>query len=75
MLLAVGRDEGDGRRTLFVGLEEENVVRLRNDMPIKQSLDDLAGCPLEGWTLVVLGPEDTERFVARFGPEVDRDGG
>jgi hypothetical protein len=65
MLLAASTREG-GRRVLIVGLQRENVERLLNDMPIEKDLG-VEGVPgLEGWTLYVLGPEDTARFVAQL---------
>jgi hypothetical protein len=63
MLLASNTAK-DGRKALIVGLEQENIKRLLNDMPIEKPLDDVPG--LEGWTLYVLGPEDMERFVAQM---------
>jgi hypothetical protein len=51
-----------GRRLLIVGLQDENLYRLRNDEPIYRSLDDVPG--LEEWDLSILGPEDMERFIA-----------
>lgn len=44
----------------------KNVDRLLNDMPIERSLDEVDGLG-EGWTVYVLGPEDTARFIARVG--------
>lgn len=53
-------------KKIILGLEQENVDRLLNDMPIERSLDEVDGLG-EGWTVYVLGPEDTARFIARVG--------
>lgn len=65
MLVAVD----DTNKKLIVGLQQENIDRLLNDMPIESHLSRYDGMPLElqGWTLYVLGPEDLARFVARYG--------
>lgn len=73
MILAVLTDPRTGRRSLVVGLEATNIERLKNDMPIRKQLDDKDGGGfhtdgLEGWDLVVLGPEDSARFLARARP-------
>lgn len=68
MLIAAG---GEGNeKTLFIGLHQENVDKLLNDMPIRKPLKDPpAQVPgLEEWTIVIMGPEDTARFVAHFMP-------
>ena len=70
--MLVAATEKDGRRQLILGLEAENVTRLLNDQPIMkrldgQSTDDTEGIEvpgLEDWDVVILGPEDTIRFVA-----------
>jgi hypothetical protein len=58
-----------GRHRLLIGLDEENIRRLRNDMPILRPLDEVPG--LEGWDLVVVGPEDMVRLLAAAGHQVD----
>lgn len=73
MILAVLTSQETGRRALVVGLEAINVERLLNDMPIRKQLDDKDANGfhtdgLEGWDLVVLGPEDSARFLARARP-------
>lgn len=54
----------DGRRVLVLGLEEENVRRLRNDEPIYKDLRGTEVEGLEDWDVTILGPEDTARFIA-----------
>lgn len=75
MLIAASKGK-DGRKLLLIGLERENIERLLNDMPILKTLDgttdvDTEPGPLieglEGWSLVIMGPEDMARFVAHFG--------
>lgn len=65
----------DGRRLLVIGLEQENIEKLLNDMPILKTLDgttDEETEPgpaiegLDGWSLVIMGPEDMARFIAHF---------
>lgn len=65
MLVAVD----DVNKKLIVGLQQENIDRLLDDMPIEKPLGGYEGMPpeLEPWTLFILGPEDLARFVARFG--------
>jgi hypothetical protein len=67
MLVAAGSNERDGKKMLFVGLQEENLRELRSDRPIEKQLEEIPG--LEGWVLYIFGPEDTARFVAQFGPK------
>jgi hypothetical protein len=57
------------RKTLIIGLEQENIKRLLNDQPIRKdfSVDIPPGSGLEDWDLVILGPEDLVRFVAHYG--------
>jgi hypothetical protein len=56
------------RKVLIIGLQQENISRLLNDQPIRKDLA-VEGVPgLEDWDVYVLGPEDTARFVAQFGP-------
>jgi hypothetical protein len=67
VLIAV--DEQNKR--LIVGLHADNVERLRNDQPIEKKLGETPGLreaapELAEWTLFILGPEDLERFVARY---------
>jgi hypothetical protein len=59
----------NANKKLIVGLMQENVDRLLDDMPIEKRLGEYDGMPpeLREWTLYVLGPEDLARFVARFG--------
>jgi hypothetical protein len=56
------------RKTLIIGLEQENIKRLLNDQPIHKdfSVDVPPGSGLEEWDLIILGPEDLVRFVAHF---------
>lgn len=73
MLIAATTETG-GRRRLIIGLMQENVDALLNDQPILkrldgESTDETEGVlveGLEGWDLIVLGPEDVARFVARY---------
>lgn len=60
------------RRSLIIGLSDLNLYHLRNDEPIKRPLDgdgqDGPTIPgLDGWDLIILGPEDMARFVAAMG--------
>jgi hypothetical protein len=66
MLLASSTGK-DGRKLLIVGLQQENITRLLDDMPIRKSLDIVSG--LEDWDLFVLGPEDLVRFAAQVAEE------
>lgn len=69
-MLIAATSKKNGRKLLVIGLEEENVKRLRNDEPIYKSLNDDPHVPgLAEWDLTILGPEDTARFVARFQEE------
>lgn len=69
MLIATAPSKGGGW-TLIVGLEAENMRRLADDRPIQRDLGELIPA-LVGWTLVVLGPEDTERLKALHPREGD----
>jgi hypothetical protein len=75
MLIAVLSDiDPNGRKRLVIGLEEENVKNLLDDFPIEKALDAnprIAG--LEAWTVYILGPEDTARFIATYGSDVQVD--
>jgi hypothetical protein len=64
MLLAASIEEG-GRRVLILGLQRENIERLLNDQPIEKDLGAEGVPGLEEWTVYLLGPEDTARFVAQ----------
>lgn len=66
MLIAVLHEQ-DGRKVLVIGLMEENIARLKDDMPIYKALDEVVP-ELPGWDLSLLGPEDLQRFVARYQP-------
>jgi hypothetical protein len=68
MLIAVD----DTNKKLILGLMEENIDRLVNDMPIEKPLAREDGMPAElaPWTVYILGPEDTTRFMSHFGVEV-----
>lgn len=67
MLIAASLKEE--RKVLFLGLQAENIDRLLNDEPIRKDLG-VEGVPgLEEWTVVLMGPEDTVRFVAHFNPD------
>lgn len=66
-MLIAASVEGD-RKVLFLGLQEENVKRLLDDMPIEKDLG-VEGVPgLEEWKVYIFGPEDTARFLAHFAP-------
>lgn len=74
MIIAVGRNHETNRSTLYIGLQAENMVRLMNDEPIQKRLDGSAfeGMQVDGlesWDLVIMGPEDTVRFVAAHRPD------
>jgi hypothetical protein len=64
MLIAV--DEHN--KKLILGLHDDNIALLKNDRPIMKYLGDEDGMPVElaDWSVVILGPEDVERFVAHF---------
>ena len=71
----------DGRRLLVLGLDAENMARLSNDEPIYKRLDGADGPDgtegvlvegLESWDVTIIGPEDLERFVARYAPAAER---
>ena len=62
MLIAQISQE-DGSKLLLLGLMEENVKRLLDDRPILKQLE----AELEGWSVCIMGPEDTARFIARVG--------
>lgn len=65
--MLIAATERNGRKLLVIGLQSENVRRLLNDEPIYKSLADDVPVPgLEEWDVTILGPEDTERFVAHF---------
>lgn len=64
MLVAVSHNKS-GRKTLILGLAEENLKLLKNDQPITKDLGEIE--ELKGWDLVILGPEDMVRFVAHYG--------
>ena len=66
MLLASTRTK-DGKFRLVIGLQEENIERLKNDQPIMKDLGEEGIEELENWELAILGPEDTVRFIAHFG--------
>jgi len=65
MLIAASIQEG--KKILFLGLQQENIDRLLNDMPIEKQLGDEGVPGLEEWTVYIFGPEDTARFVAEYG--------
>jgi hypothetical protein len=65
MLIAAGRT--NGQPTLFIGLDEENLRLLRDDRPIDKDLGAIVP-ELASWRLVILGPEDMARFIARVKP-------
>lgn len=76
MLIAASYESESGRKLLIVGLSKTNIERLVNDQPILKHLDgsddeETTGVRVEGleeWDLVILGPEDTPRFVAATRP-------
>lgn len=67
MILSMLQDDTTGRKILLIGLHQENIDRLKNDEPIHKPLDDPneQGSILDGWDLMIIGPEDLERFVAQ----------
>lgn len=65
-MLIAASIEGD-KKVLFLGLQQENIERLLNDMPIEKDLGEEGVPGLEGWKVYIFGPEDTARFVAEFG--------
>lgn len=66
MLIAI--TEQEGKKILVLGLQADNIVKLKNDEPIFKDLSTDPPVPgLEEWTICVLGPEDTVRFLARYG--------
>jgi hypothetical protein len=72
-MIAASRTK-EGRLVLIIGLDDLNVTRLRDDRPIHKHLDgsgpdDTRVPGLEQWDLIIMGPEDTARFVATFGVE------
>lgn len=62
-MLIAAMTKGD-RKVLVLGLDDENMRRLRNDEPIYKDLRDPGVQGLEEWDLTILGPEDMARFVA-----------
>lgn len=65
MMIAVISQE-ESRKLLVLGLMDENIKRLLDDRPIFKDLE-AAALELEGWSVCILGPEDTARFVAQVG--------
>lgn len=68
MLIAAGKNK-KGRKVLYLGLSAINMARLAADMPIVKDLG-IQGVPgLSEWDVVVMGPEDTARFIGATRPE------
>lgn len=67
MLIAANTTQNNGRKLLIFGLEEENIIRLIEGQPIKKDLGEQGVPGLEEWEIVILGPDDTDRFVETFG--------
>lgn len=70
MLLAITGTKS-GKRMLIVGLVEENVERLQNDEPILVNFEGEGITELKEWEMTIFGPEDTARFLAQFGPQLN----
>lgn len=71
MLIASSTNTKTGRRTLYLGLEAENMERLAAGQPIIKHLNDLGDVEVLGlqeWDVVILGPSDTATFVAAVSP-------
>lgn len=67
MLIAASLAKEKAERNLLIlGLDERNLELLKDDKPIRKNLDDEGIPGLAEWDLIILGPEDTVRFVARF---------
>lgn len=66
MLIAVSTD-AIGEKSLILGLEAENIERLLNDQPIQKILASEGFYDLQVEKVVILGPEDTVRWVTHFG--------
>jgi hypothetical protein len=74
MLIAAMHEAEGTRKRLVIGLMQENIDGLLNDMPIMKRLDGNATDETEGilvpgledWELIILGPEDLARFVATY---------
>jgi hypothetical protein len=79
MLIAASYETKNGRKLLVVGLSKTNIDGLVNDEPILKRLDgkpdelgETEGVQIEGleeWDLVIMGPEDTPRFIAATRPD------
>lgn len=65
MMIAATTNTKTGRKLLIIGLEEENIRKLKNDEPIYKSLEMVS--ELEDWDISILGPEDLVRFVTSTG--------
>ena len=66
-MLIAATTKDNGRKLLVIGLEEENLKRLKNDEPIYKDLAENPKIPgLEEWELAIIGPEDMVRFIARY---------
>lgn len=63
MFIGIASSETEGKMVV-VGLEPLNIERLLNDMPIVKDLGQFSD-EWKGWKLVILGPEDTVRFIAQ----------
>lgn len=79
MLIAASYETKNGRKLLVLGLSKTNIDKLVNDEPIYKRLDgktddlgETEGALIEGledWDVVIMGPEDTPRFVASTRPD------
>jgi hypothetical protein len=66
-LLIAATENNNGRKLLVIGLQDENIDRLKNDEPIYKNLSRNPEIPgLEEWDITILGPEDTVRFISHF---------
>jgi hypothetical protein len=64
------------KKRLILGLSETNILKLRNDMPIHRTLggpDSPVQIPgLEDWEVLIIGPEDSIRFMIQTGVSEDQ---
>lgn len=54
-------------KMLVIGLDDDNIKHLQNDEPFSKELGEIIP-ELDGWRLIILGPEDTVRFIAQTEP-------
>jgi hypothetical protein len=71
MVIGVSRStKPGGKHRLYLCLQQENIDRLLNDYPIRKDMAEIGLEELEGWELIITGPEDTVRLAAHFGQEL-----